>query len=252
MRLQIAVIIAAVAALSGCAKAAAPVVPKTDDEKALYALGVIMSRNVTTFDFTDQELALVSAGLADGARSKSTMDDTAIQALIPKLQELQTKRIAAATTREKAAGTAFVAKAATEKDAQKTASGLVYKATLAGTGAAPKATDTVKVHYEGKFVDGKVFDSSRERNEPATFPLNGVIPCWTEAVQLMKVGGKAHVTCPPELAYGDEGRPPQMRGGATLVFDIELLGIVDPATAAAEAAAAAAAAGTTPGHPATK
>ena len=84
------------------------------------------------------------------------------------------------------------------------------------------------MHYEGKFVDGKVFDSSRERNEPATFPLNGVIPCWTEAVQLMKVGGKAHVICPPELAYGDEGRPPQMRGGATLVFDIELLDIVDP------------------------
>ena len=209
MRLQIAVIIAAVAALSGCAKAAAPVAPKTDDEKALYALGVIMSRNVTTFEFTDQELAMVSKGLADGARSKSALDDTAIQALIPKLQELQTKRIAAATTREKAAGTAFVAKAATEKDAQKTASGLVYKSTLAGTGAAPKATDTVKVHYEGKFTDGKVFDSSKERNEPATFPLNGVIPCWTEAVQLMKVGGKAHVVCPSELAYGERGSPPQ-------------------------------------------
>ncbi len=85
------------------------------------------------------------------------MDDTAIQALIPKLQELQTKRIAAATTREKATGAAFLAKAATEKDAKKTASGLVYKATSAGTGATPKADDTVKVHYEGKFVDGKVF-----------------------------------------------------------------------------------------------
>jgi FKBP-type peptidyl-prolyl cis-trans isomerase FkpA len=247
MRVQIAVLIAAVAALSGCAKAAQPA-PKTDDEKALYALGVIMSRNVQTFEFTDQELAMVSTGLADGARNKASMDDTAIQALIPKLQELQTKRIAAATTREKAAGTAFVAKAAAEKDARKTASGLVYKSTGDGTGATPKAEDTVKVHYEGRFVDGKVFDSSRERNEPATFPLNGVIPCWTEAVQLMKVGGKAHVTCPPELAYGDEGRPPQMRGGATLVFDIELLGIVDPATAAA----AAAAAGAAPGHPAVK
>jgi FKBP-type peptidyl-prolyl cis-trans isomerase len=249
MRVQIAFLIAAVAVLSGCAKAAQPAAPKTDDEKALYALGVIMSRNVTTFEFTDQELAMVSKGLADGARSKSSLDDTAIQALIPKLQELQTKRIATATTREKTAGAAFLAKAATEKDAQKTASGLVYQSTGAGTGATPKAEDTVKVHYEGKFVDGKVFDSSRERNEPATFPLNGVIPCWTEAVQLMKVGGKAHVTCPPELAYGDEGRPPQMRGGATLVFDIELLDIVDPAVAAA---AAAAAAGAAPGHPATK
>ncbi|MEO8307906.1 MAG: FKBP-type peptidyl-prolyl cis-trans isomerase [Pseudomonadota bacterium] len=252
MRLQIAVLFAAVAALSGCAKAAAPAAPKTDDEKALYALGVIMSRNVTTFEFTDQELAMVSSGLADGARNKAALDDTAIQALIPKLQELQTKRIATATTREKANGAAYLTKAAAEKDAKKTASGLVYKATTVGTGATPKPEDTVKVHYEGKFTDGKVFDSSRERNEPATFPLNGVIPCWTEAVQLMKVGGKAHVTCPPELAYGDEGRPPQMRGGATLVFDIELLGIVDPATAAAEAAAAAAAAGAGPAHPAIK
>ena len=84
----------------------------------------------------------------------------------------------------------------------------------------------MKVHYEGKFVDGKVFDSSIKRNEPAVFPLTGVIPCWTEAVQRMKVGGKARVVCPPELAYGEEGRPPQMRGGATLVFDVELLEIV--------------------------
>jgi len=94
------------------------------------------------------------------------------------------------------------------------------------------------VHYEGRFVDGKVFDSSLKRNEPITFPLGGVIPCWTEGVQLMKVGGKAQLVCPPELAYGDEGRPPQMRGGATLVFDVELLEIVKPEAAAAPAAAA--------------
>jgi FKBP-type peptidyl-prolyl cis-trans isomerase len=198
-----------------------------------------MSRNIQTFEFTDKELAMVSAGIADGARDKASMDMAAIEAAIPKLQELQTARVAAATTREKAAGAAYLAKAATEKDANKTASGLVYRTVLAGTGAAPTAADTVKVHYEGRFVDGKVFDSSRERNEPATFPLNGVIPCWTEAVQLMKVGGKAHVTCPPDLAYGDEGRPPQMRGGATLVFDVELLDIVKQDPAAAGAAPAA-------------
>ena len=110
--------------------------------------------------------------------------------------------------------------------------------TQAGTGATPVPEDMVKVHYTGKFVDGKVFDSSVERNEPATFPLTGVIPCWTEAVQLIKVGGKAQITCPPELAYGEEGRPPQMRGGATLVFDIELLEIVKADAAAAAAGAA--------------
>jgi FKBP-type peptidyl-prolyl cis-trans isomerase FkpA len=96
------------------------------------------------------------------------------------------------------------------------------------------------VHYTGRFVDGKVFDSSVERKEPATFPLTGVVPCWTEGVQLIKVGGKATLTCPPELAYGEEGRPPQMRGGATLVFDVELLEIVKADAAAAPAAAAAA------------
>ncbi|HXR53143.1 MAG TPA: FKBP-type peptidyl-prolyl cis-trans isomerase, partial [Steroidobacteraceae bacterium] len=144
----------------------------------------------------------------------------------------------AGTKREKDTGAAFLAKAATEKDATKTASGMVYKTVKAGTGDSPTAADTVKVHYEGRFVDGKVFDSSLKRNEPITFPLGGVIPCWTEGVQLMKVGGKAQLVCPPELAYGDEGRPPQMRGGATLVFDVELLEIVKPEAAAAPAAAA--------------
>jgi FKBP-type peptidyl-prolyl cis-trans isomerase FkpA len=89
------------------------------------------------------------------------------------------------------------------------------------------------VHYEGRFTDGKVFDSSIKRNEPAEFTLQDVIGCWTEGVQLMKVGGKAQLVCPPDLAYGDEGRPPQMRGGATLVFDVELLEIVKPGEAAA-------------------
>ena len=234
MRFQTVILFAAFAGLTGCAKAAQPV-PKTEDDKALYALGVILARNIQTFNFTDKELEMVKAGVADGARDKSTMDNAALEAVLPKLQELQTKRVAEAATKEKAAGTAYLAKAAAEKDATKTASGLVIKTVTAGTGATPTAEDMVKVHYTGKFVDGKVFDSSVERNEPATFPLSGVIPCWTEAVQLIKVGGKAQVTCPPELAYGDEGRPPQMRGGATLVFDIELLDIVKPEAAAAGA-----------------
>lgn len=219
------VLVSACVVLAGCADAAQQK-PKTDEEKALYALGVIISRNITTFDFTDKELEMVKAGVADGARDKSQLEDEAIEALIPKLQELQQSRLSAATEKEKAAGAAYLAKAATEKDATKTESGLVYREVLAGTGASPSATDQVRVHYEGRFTDGKVFDSSIKRNEPAVFPLNGVIPCWTEAVQKMRVGGKAQVTCPPELAYGDEGRPPQMRGGATLVFDIELLDIV--------------------------
>jgi FKBP-type peptidyl-prolyl cis-trans isomerase FkpA len=100
---------------------------------------------------------------------------------------------------------------------------MVYIEQKKGTGASPKATDTVKVHYKGTLVDGKPFDSSYDRGEPAQFPLNGVIPCWTEGVQKMAVGGKAKLICPPAIAYGDRGSPPVIPPGATLVFEIELL-----------------------------
>jgi FKBP-type peptidyl-prolyl cis-trans isomerase len=222
MRRNVLIILASCLALASCANAAQPV-PKTDDEKALYNLGVMLSRSIQSFNFTAQELELVKAGLGDGAQDKANADE--LEKYVPKLQEMQQKRMAAATEKEKSSGAAFLAKAATEAGATKTESGLVFKSVKEGTGAQPKAEDQVKVHYEGKFVDGKVFDSSIKRNEPAVFPLTGVIPCWTEAVQRMKVGGKAHVVCPPDLAYGEEGRPPQMRGGATLVFEIELLEI---------------------------
>jgi FKBP-type peptidyl-prolyl cis-trans isomerase FkpA len=120
---------------------------------------------------------------------------------------------------------AFLDKAAAEPGAQKMASGLVYRVITAGSGASPKATDTVKVHYRGTLINGKEFDSSYARNEPAEFPLNMVIPCWTEGVQLMKVGGKSRLVCPANIAYGERGAPPDIPGGATLVFEIELLGI---------------------------
>ena len=93
------------------------------------------------------------------------------------------------------------------------------------TGAFPTASDTVKVHYHGTLRDGTVFDSSVDRGTPVDFPLNGVIPCWTEGVQKMKVGGKARLVCPASLAYGDRGAPPKIKPGAALVFDVELLGI---------------------------
>ena len=96
-------------------------------------------------------------------------------------------------------------KAAAEKGAKRTASGLIITTLKEGTGAAPKATDTVKVHYHGTLPNGKVFDSSLDRGEPASFPLNGVIKCWTEGVQLMKVGGKSKLVCPSEIAYGERG-----------------------------------------------
>jgi len=108
----------------------------------------------------------------------------------------------------------------------KTGSGLVFQSTKEGTGAAPKASSVVKVHYRGTLASGKEFDSSYSRGQPATFPLTRVIPCWTEGLQLMKVGGKATLTCPPGIAYGDRGAGGVIPPGATLTFEVELLDIV--------------------------
>jgi len=118
-----------------------------------------------------------------------------------------------------------LSKAATEPGAQKTSSGLIYRELNPGTGPSPHATDVVKVHYRGTLSDGTEFDSSYKRNQPAEFPLNRVIPCWTEGVQIMKVGGKSRLTCPSAIAYGEAGSPPVIPPGATLTFEIELLGI---------------------------
>jgi FKBP-type peptidyl-prolyl cis-trans isomerase FkpA len=118
-----------------------------------------------------------------------------------------------------------VEQAAAEKGAVKTPSGMVYRALTEGSGASPKETDIVRVHYKGTFPDGKEFDSSYKRGQPTEFPLNRVIKCWTEGVQRMKVGGKAKLTCPPSLAYGDKGAGGTIPPNATLQFEVELLAI---------------------------
>jgi FKBP-type peptidyl-prolyl cis-trans isomerase FkpA len=194
----------------------------SEDDKAFYALGVAVSQNIASFDFTPAELDKVKQGFADGATGQEPKVD--LQTYIPRLREIQTTRIAAA------AKTALD-KAAAEPGAKRMESGLIITTVQEGTGPTPQATDTVKVHYHGTLPNGKVFDSSVERNEPATFPLNGVIPCWTEGVQQIKVGGKSKLVCPAAIAYGDRGAPPDIGPGATLIFDVELLGI-EPAPAA--------------------
>lgn len=115
--------------------------------------------------------------------------------------------------------------AAKEAGAVVTATGLVYRSLKDGSGASPGASDTVKVHYKGTFPDGKEFDSSYSRGTPIEFPLNRVIPCWTEGVQRIKVGGKAKLTCPSQIAYGDRGAGGVIPPNATLVFEVELLGV---------------------------
>lgn len=187
----------------------------TDEQKTIYALGLEIQQSIAGFDLSPAELDLMKKALSDGAAGKPVVD-LATQG--PKIQQLYAARM-------KAASAAYLAKAAATPGAQKTASGLIYKEERAGTGASPKPTDKVKVNYRGTLTNGTEFDSSYRRNQPADFPLNGVIACWTEGVQKMKVGGKATLVCPSSIAYGDQGQPPTIPGGATLVFEIELLAI---------------------------
>jgi FKBP-type peptidyl-prolyl cis-trans isomerase FkpA/FKBP-type peptidyl-prolyl cis-trans isomerase FklB len=225
MRILVALVLvtAAMGPLAGPTEAAGPEV-KTEEQKIMYALGLAISNSLANFRLSEAELELVKAGIADGVLGKERKVD--LQTYGPKLQELQKARLAAASEGEKKAGQAVLAKAAAEKGAVKTASGMIVVPIKPGTGLAPKASDKVKVHYHGTLADGTVFDSSVQRGEPVTFPLNGVIRCWTEGVPLMKVGGKSRLICPSDLAYGDGGRPPLIKPGATLVFEVELIEIV--------------------------
>jgi len=193
-------------------KPVAPPPPTTDDEKTIYAIGLSMYRSLSAFDLSAAELEMVKRAISDAAAGKSAVD----------LNEWGPKMQGFASARTKAASTAYLAKAAAEPGAARTESGLIYKEVQPGTGPSPKATDTVKVHYRGTLVNGTEFDSSYKRNEPTEFPLNGVIRCWTEGVQKMKTGGKSVLVCPADLAYGEQGRP-SIPGGATLIFEIELL-----------------------------
>ena len=219
----------------------------SEDDKTLYALGWLLSRNIQSFQLTSAELKTVEAGLNDAINRRSPSVD--IDAYAPKVAALQHTRMAVLEQHEKQAGQAYLEAAAATPGAQKTPTGIVYFPLTAGTGASPERTDQVTVHYEGKLIDGTVFDSSIKRGQPATFNLGSVIPCWTEALQLMKVGGKIRFVCPTVLAYGERGAPPVINPGATLVFEVELLSIA-PHAAAGPAPASPAPAGPAPGQPA--
>jgi FKBP-type peptidyl-prolyl cis-trans isomerase FkpA len=200
-------------------KAPAPV---TDDEKTVYSLGLSIYRSLGQFDLSPAEIELVKQAMTDAAANKPAVDITTYG---PKIETLASARASRVAGKEKAASAAYITKAAAEPGAVKTDSGMIYRELTAGKGASPKATDNVKVNYRGTLTNGTEFDSSYSRNMPAEFPLNGVIPCWTEGVQRMKIGGKSQLVCPSDLAYGDQGRPPTIAGGATLVFEVELLEI---------------------------
>jgi FKBP-type peptidyl-prolyl cis-trans isomerase FkpA len=214
---------ATVATPAAAAATAAPGTLATDDEKTVYAVGLAISRQIAMFNLTPPEVEILKRAISDSAAGKPEIE---LNAWGPKIQPFMTARMAALAEKEKAASATYLAKAAAEPGAIKTDSGLVYRELTPGTGESPKATDTVKVHYRGTLTNGTEFDSSYKRNEPAQFPLNGVIKCWTEGVQRMKVGGKSMLICPSDIAYGNVGHPPTIPGGATLTFEIELLEIV--------------------------
>jgi len=206
------------------ASAASPNVPQTEEDKTAYAIGELVSGNLKSFSFNKREIQMVQVGLGDGLKgAKSAVNVDEYRA---KAQALQTARMAVVASKEKDVGKAYRDEAAKAKGATTTSTGIVITTLTEGTGAAPAAEDQVKVNYEGKLIDGTVFDSSIQRGQPATFKLSQVVPCWGEALQHMKVGGKSQIVCPSDTAYGDRGSPPKIAGGATLVFNVELLDIV--------------------------
>jgi FKBP-type peptidyl-prolyl cis-trans isomerase FkpA/FKBP-type peptidyl-prolyl cis-trans isomerase FklB len=213
--------------ITGTATLAAEPEITTDDQKTLYTLGLALSRSLGHFTLSEAELEIVKLGLTDGVLQREPKVDP--QLFMPKVQEMQKTRMATLAAAEHKAGEDFLTKAAAAPGATKTESGLIITTITPGTGATPTADDKVRVHYHGTLIDGTVFDSSAQRGEPATFPLKGVIKCWTEGVQHMQVGGKSRLVCPPQLAYGERGAPPRIKPGATLVFEVELLDIVKEA-----------------------
>jgi len=195
---------------------------ETDEDRTLYALGIAVGTNIQPFALSAAELSIVESGMRDAVLGSEPSVDMSVYG--PMIQALANSRAAARAAEERQASAAFVAEMAQEAGAEQSPSGVIYIPITAGTGASPTAADTVRVHYHGTLRDGTVFDSSVDRGEPISFPLTGVIPCWTEGVQNMMVGGRGRLVCPSETAYGDAGQG-SIPGGAALVFEIELLGI---------------------------
>jgi FKBP-type peptidyl-prolyl cis-trans isomerase len=217
------VALSAAVGCAGTAPASAPPALTTDDDKAIYALGLGLARQIAPLHLTEAELAVFHAGLADGVLGREKKVDP--EQFRDKIRELADRRSAAAAAGERTAGAAFLDRAASEAGARKLPTGLVFKSLQEGTGATPTLSQSVKVRYKGSLPDGTVFDSTEGAPEPAILPLGRVIPCWSQALQMMKEGGKARVVCPADLAYGDRGFAPGIPPGATLVFEVELLEI---------------------------
>lgn len=193
----------------------------TDKQKASYALGAGNGLQWGNMGL-DIDYDAYLQGMKDGFKNENQFTDEEMQAAFGILDSMVKAHQDQILNDEKKAGSEFLARNKKEPGVIETPSGLQYKVIVEGTGASPKATDKVKVHYTGKTLDGNVFDSSVERGEPITFPLNGVISGWTEGLQLMKEGGKSILYIPYNLAYGERGNQ-GIKPGACLIFEVELI-----------------------------
>ncbi|RIZ52387.1 FKBP-type peptidyl-prolyl cis-trans isomerase [Vibrio sp. PID23_8] len=207
---------------------------KTDDDKAAYAIGVSFANYLSASIEKPSEIGinlnkdLVLKGIEDVFNGNAAMNEEetreALESLDERVAETMQKQAAEQAAEAKKAGDDFRAEFAKQEGVVKTDSGLLYEVITPAEGEKPKDTDTVQVHYKGTLIDGTQFDSSYDRGEPATFPLNRVIPGWTEGVQLMPVGSKFKFVIPPELAYGDQDTA-SIPANSTLVFEVELLNV---------------------------
>jgi len=207
-----------------------PVEMKNKLDSVAYGIGMNIGTNLKQ-DSLMLNLDLVLAGLKDGLYGEKTLltqqeVTELMMALQQELSEKQQSQLASQAEGNKKIGEDFLANNKKKEGVQVTASGLQYEIITPGTGKSPIETDMVKVHYTGTFIDGSKFDSSVERGTPAEFPLNGVIKGWTEGLQLMKEGGKFKFYIPYDLAYGENGRPPQIPPASVLIFEVELLEVL--------------------------
>jgi FKBP-type peptidyl-prolyl cis-trans isomerase len=208
---------------AGTACAADPEL-KTDDDKTIYALGLVFANQLAVFKLTPAELELVKAGLSDGVLKKPAKVE--LEKFGPKLKPLAEARMAAGAVDEKKKGKAFLETVAAKPGIKKTGSGLLMETVKEGTGKSPVPNDSVKVKYKGTLIDGHVFDSTEKHGgTPSTFKMDpNLIKCWNEALEFMKPGGKAKIYCPSELAYNDRPNG-EIPAGATLIFELELIEI---------------------------
>ena len=196
---------------------------ETDEDKMFYVLGTAIYQNLEILNLSEREADMVVKGLGDSLAGEAKDYDRA--EFGPMIQAMTEERMAAARAREAEQGAEYIKQMAAESGAVQTPTGMVYREIKAGSGAQPTAESRVKAHYHGTLRDGTVFDSSVDRGEPLTIGLNQVIPCWTQGIAMMKEGGKAKLTCPANIAYGERGSgaiPPN----APITFEVELIEVI--------------------------